>query len=268
MAITVYAEQKVEEFWDQIWTQQKIQGELHAVNVFHILKRLLEKNLDKNKKNLEAGCGLGRYLIYFTRQGYDMDGLDYSQPCIDALKKFDSSLQVKLGDVQELPYPDQSYDTYVSIGVLEHIKNGPQKALKEASRVIKPGGKLFITGPFFKQNMFGKLERILKPANFDPKGREFLEYHYTIKEMSKYIEQAGFKIKKTYYWGFKGQIWCHLPFLRHSQTKSKKNFFTVARTPGLDQQLNTVGRMLEKLVMIPPFSRLFALAWAIVAYKD
>lgn len=52
-----------------------------------------------------------------------------------------------VGDIHELPFPDNSVDALVCISVLEHVEE-PQKAVREMHRVLKPGGYCYIYAPF------------------------------------------------------------------------------------------------------------------------
>lgn len=52
-----------------------------------------------------------------------------------------------VGDVHELPMPDNSVDAVICIAVLEHVEE-PLRAMKEIHRVLKPGGYAFIYVPF------------------------------------------------------------------------------------------------------------------------
>ncbi len=52
-----------------------------------------------------------------------------------------------VGDVHNLPLPDNSVDAVLCLHLLEHVEE-PQKAMKEIYRVLKPGGYLYIDVPF------------------------------------------------------------------------------------------------------------------------
>jgi SAM-dependent methyltransferase len=52
-----------------------------------------------------------------------------------------------VGDIHNLPLPDNSVDAIICMSVLEHVEE-PQKAVKEMHRVLKPGGYCFIFVPF------------------------------------------------------------------------------------------------------------------------
>lgn len=55
------------------------------------------------------------------------------------------------GDVEELPFPTDTFDRYVSAGSIEYWPE-PQRAIVEAYRAIKPGGIALIIGPLQRKN--------------------------------------------------------------------------------------------------------------------
>jgi len=74
-------------------------------------------------------------------------GIDNNEIAVAKLKDFDGSLQVEFGDILDIHYPDNAFDAYISMGVIEHFEDGPLPALKEAYRVLKPDGLIFVSVP-------------------------------------------------------------------------------------------------------------------------
>lgn len=62
-----------------------------------------------------------------------------------------SQCQKLLGDSEDLPFPTDHFDRYVSAGSIEYWPD-PQRAIAEAYRVLKPGGIALIIGPLRRQN--------------------------------------------------------------------------------------------------------------------
>lgn len=68
-----------------------------------------------------------------------------SYTCLDIEKYLDIDI---VADIQNMPgVPDESYDSIICTQVLEHVPN-PFLAINELHRVLKPGGRLFLTVPF------------------------------------------------------------------------------------------------------------------------
>lgn len=107
-------------------------------------KKHLER--DPGSRILEIGCGrgAGSYLIHKTFRPRELHALDLD---IDMIKKAEKYLSPRrreginffVGDVCQLPYPNETMDAVFGFGVLHHIPDW-QGALKEIVRVLKIGG--------------------------------------------------------------------------------------------------------------------------------
>ena len=104
----------------------------------------LEKFLPKNDLILEAGCGLGPKLIHFNSKNYQILGIDYIFSALKQIKSYDPKLFLAQSDVHALPFPESTFGAYLSYGVVEYFPQGPQDAIIEAHRVLKPGGLIFM----------------------------------------------------------------------------------------------------------------------------
>lgn len=104
----------------------------------------------KGKTCLDAGCGGGRYTVALCNLGAErVFGLDFTPSNIKEtakwVEKFDYSDKVDLreGDITQLPYEDETFDIVVCNGVLHHIDNH-NKAIYECVRCLKTGGQFII----------------------------------------------------------------------------------------------------------------------------
>lgn len=117
------------------------------------LVRFVQKTFPDFKKRkkikiLDAGFASGRHLVYLAKQGFDVRGFDYSNESLkfakNWLKKEKLSVEVKRADILKLPYKDNLFDVFIEIGMIEHFFSGDrEKAISEAFRILKPGGRLF-----------------------------------------------------------------------------------------------------------------------------
>jgi SAM-dependent methyltransferase len=93
---------------------------------------------------LDAGVGSGRLLAELARMGWRVFGLDAAPQMIElaARRVPEAAERLSVGRLERLPYPDESFDVVVSIGVLEYTDldvTGP-----ELVRVTRPGGRLVL----------------------------------------------------------------------------------------------------------------------------
>jgi len=102
----------------------------------------------KNKSEasiLEVGCGGGLLTLELAKKGYELTGLDLSKESLTTAKEHAKKLglktQFKSGNVYDIPAVDDSFDVVVITELTEKLLNLPL-ALKEISRVLKPGGVL------------------------------------------------------------------------------------------------------------------------------
>lgn len=104
------------------------------------LPLLVEK---KAQAILDIGCGAGFIANFLAQKKFTVTGLDFSKSSLDIAIKMDFTKSVCYveGDAYKLPFDDDSFDAVIAFDFLEHVSN-PQKIIKEASRVLKPGGQL------------------------------------------------------------------------------------------------------------------------------
>lgn len=171
------------------------------------------KYLPKAGKIIEAGCGLGYYVLALERRGYKIEGVEWSRKAVDLIKQRYPKLKVKTGDVRKLTVKDGYYSGYISLGVVEHFQSGPEDYLREVNRILRPGGVAFISVPHF--NLLRRVKSLLGCYRGDPAGLDFYQYAFTETEIDGLIEKAGFKVIDHFrYDAYKG-IKEELPFLHN-----------------------------------------------------
>lgn len=99
-----------------------------------------------NKKVLEVGVGAGSDFLQWVRAGAIAHGMDLTEEGIDHVRH---RLEVyglecedlRVGDAENIPHPDNSFDLVYSWGVIHHSPD-TLKALRELVRVTRPGGRI------------------------------------------------------------------------------------------------------------------------------
>jgi SAM-dependent methyltransferase len=104
--------------------------------------------LGPGKNALELGCGTGVFLEKVAPSGSRIRGIDLSIDLLLKAKDRVATLRnvcLDRGNAEELPYPDATFDTVYGSSILHHLDL--DVALREAFRVLKPGGWLVFAEP-------------------------------------------------------------------------------------------------------------------------
>ena len=192
------------ELWDEIWTEtsfEKLVNQLIANPIYWRLKKLI----NKSDSILEAGCGFGQWVYRLNSLGYKVAGVDTAKKTIKRINKLKPNLDISFGDVENLPFKNNSFSVYLSFGVVEHFESGPEKVLSEAHRVLKKDGLLFLTIPYLNFLRFIKL-KVAKNED-----STFYQYLYSKGEIVKIIKKAGFKITRVAHYDFLSAVKRDLP---------------------------------------------------------
>lgn len=185
----------VADYWTRVWERQggpsldpaRISGkEEYRVMAPHLAA------LPRGARILDGGCGLGEWVVALAKEGYDVVGMDISRPTIEQLARMFPEAGFVFGDIRRTGYPDDSFDAYFSWGVFEHFESGPEECLREALRILKPGGTLFISVPLdnLRQSVLGTFASARPYAE----GDRFYQYRFTRSELAREISSSGFEL--------------------------------------------------------------------------
>jgi ArsR family transcriptional regulator len=127
--------------WDTIRALHVAEGSVESA----ILETIGDRQFDSL---LDLGTGTGRLLELFAPLYARAIGVDAS-PAMLAVARANldraglTNAQVRLGDIQHLPFGRNSFDV-VTIHQVLHYLDEPERAIAEAARVLRPGGRLLI----------------------------------------------------------------------------------------------------------------------------
>lgn len=122
-------------------------------------RRLLQAHLDQvrdlvGKRVLEVGCGRGEIACWLVARDQPPSMVLAADLALTAVATGHAHspgsdiLRWGITDIENLPHPDGSFDTVISCETIEHVPD-PARAVRELGRVLKPGGRLFLTTPSY-----------------------------------------------------------------------------------------------------------------------
>lgn len=92
------------------------------------------------RRFLEVGCGPGELVAQVQDElGAECVAIDISERMVELTRE--RGVDARIGDVQDLPFPDASFDCVVAAWMLYHVPD-IDRALDELVRVLRPGGRL------------------------------------------------------------------------------------------------------------------------------
>ncbi len=112
--------------------------------------RVLENNgirIENQHPVLDFGCGVGRIIRHFAPLKLDLHGTDYNPDLVDWCRNnLDFAVFGRNGLSAKLDYPDDTFGLIYSFSVFTHLTEPLQvEWLKELTRILRPGGYLYIT---------------------------------------------------------------------------------------------------------------------------
>jgi SAM-dependent methyltransferase len=129
----------------------KLRGEFGEIDIY-LFDQLLRGRFDRRRRVLDAGCGTGRNLPYFLRNGFDVRAIDTDGAAIRVVRQLAASLnpalppgQIQQGSIGSLPWEDGSTDAVICSAVLHFARDEREFAgmIEEMWRMLAPGGLFF-----------------------------------------------------------------------------------------------------------------------------
>jgi glycosyltransferase involved in cell wall biosynthesis/2-polyprenyl-3-methyl-5-hydroxy-6-metoxy-1,4-benzoquinol methylase len=203
--LTYYLEAANATFWDHHWSGVLDRSAYAGAEAGQLawFEEPFMRYLPPTGTILEAGCGIGQYVVALRRRGYNVVGVEWAERTVERVRSIFPGIPVSAGDVTAMDVPDGTYAGYISLGVMEHRREGPEPFLYEAFRVLSPGGIAVISVPHF--HPLRRIKSYLNGYTGDESGLGFYQYAYRRSEFASFIKAAGFEIIETRgYDGVKG----------------------------------------------------------------
>ena len=184
-----HKKQRVDRFFDTPW--------------YNNVKKALDIKRDISAKDvLEIGCGRGEFACWLAMQDCPPKKLvaaDFSSSAISIAHKFADELNITnmewlVADILEIPFSNESFDSVISCETIEHVSH-PYGAIRELARVLRPGGRLFLTTPSYF-NLFGIYRMYLRLT-----GRRYQEVGQPVNKFVmlpqtiSWIKQVGLNVE-------------------------------------------------------------------------
>jgi methionine biosynthesis protein MetW len=184
-----------EQLYSTIW-QEKLRREsdLAADGLLRVQGAL--GLLDPGDKLLDVGCGEGTLGELARPMFREVHGIDIADDAVRlAREKGVISRRVNL-NTERAPYPDETFDTVVTLDVIEHVFD-PIAFVLELRRVLRPGGHLVLSTPNIR-----KIQRVLTliggrfpRTSYDPVGFDGGHLHYfTSADLRELFTRNGFEV--------------------------------------------------------------------------
>ncbi|MYH61201.1 MAG: class I SAM-dependent methyltransferase [Caldilineaceae bacterium SB0675_bin_29] len=155
-------------------------------------------NLQGNERVLDAGCGAGHTAASFAPFVAEVVALDFTAsmlPQVDVLaqERGLANIETRLGDVENLPFPDSTFDLVVSRYSAHHWSR-PGKALRGFHRVLRDGGLFILSdvlgfGDPVCDTYLNAIEVLRDPSHVRD---------YTLEEWSNNFAATGFHLEVVF----------------------------------------------------------------------
>ena len=195
MTLAYYARSATQAFWAEHWGGHTPAALASEAETSPLTALLMHHLPPAPAPVLEAGCGLGQYVVLLRRRGYRAMGADWAIDPLRACRAWAKDTPLVAMDLGLMAFGAGTFSACVSLGVMEHDADGPDRILAEAHRVLAPGGTLLVSVLYV--NVVRRLAaRRIRRANERVRaaGGTFYQFAFTGREATAAVERAGFHV--------------------------------------------------------------------------
>ncbi len=163
-------------------------------------ERLLESLGKGNGSVLDVGCGPAVMTKEIVSLGWKYVGSDVSEAMIEEAKKRTgvvSNVDFQVGVVEHIMSADNTFDAVVAMGLVEYVDDDVV-AIKEMHRVLKNGGRIFVSIPnifspvrFWDKYILTPIARTIRLVS-GKKTKNIFHREYVPSNYKKLLEKNGF----------------------------------------------------------------------------
>ncbi|MCA9040473.1 MAG: class I SAM-dependent methyltransferase [Planctomycetaceae bacterium] len=204
--------------------------------------RKMATGLKSGDKVLDVGCGRGVLLKSFLELGLESHGMEISPMAVEGA---DERIQLRFAPtLKEAGYEAEFFDQIVIWHVLEHLLY-PRETIQEASRLLKPGGRLVVSVP----NYSSLQSRWAREAWFHLDLPRHL-FHFPVAGLRQLLEENGFQCEQEHHFSLRMNPFGWVQsWLNRNQNLPRNTLYTLLQTRGgaEKEQLSTGTKLKQKL---------------------